>query len=70
MNKVEKHSIRKEEQGTLLEPCRLKDIEKGCNGQEVHVSTPVETRCTRNDVDQLRQHSGWKWKVKNINLTR
>ena len=23
-----KHSIRKEEQGTLLEPCRLKDIRK------------------------------------------
>ena len=28
MNKVEKHSVRKEEQGTLLEPCRLKDIRK------------------------------------------
>ena len=24
-----KHSVRKEEQGTLLEPCRLKDIRKG-----------------------------------------
>ena len=28
------------------------------NGREVHASTPVETRCTRNDKDQLRQHSG------------
>ena len=24
------------------------------NGREVHASTPVETRCTRNDKDQLR----------------
>ena len=24
------------------------------NGREVHPSTPVETRCTRNDNDQLR----------------
>ena len=30
------------------------------NGREVHASTPVETRCTRNDKDQLRQRSGWK----------
>ena len=28
------------------------------NGREVHASSPVETRCTRNDKDQLRQHSG------------
>ena len=24
------------------------------NGREIHASTPVETRCTRNDNDQLR----------------
>ena len=24
------------------------------NGREVHASTPVEMRCTRNDNDQLR----------------
>ena len=30
------------------------------NGREVHASTPVETRCTRNDNDQLRKRSGWK----------
>ena len=24
------------------------------NGREVHASTPVETRCIRNDNDQLR----------------
>ena len=39
-------------------------------GREVHASTPVETRCTRNDNDQLRQHSGWTWKVKNIKFAK
>ena len=43
---------------------------KGYNGQEVHASTPVETRCTMNDKDQLRQHSGWKWKAQNMNLAK
>ena len=81
-----KHSVIKEEQGTLQEPCRLKSMEKSLtdqkeyentpvekrnkelhvnlgvckamndenNGREVHASTPVETRCTRNDNEQLR----------------
>ena len=36
--KIWKHSIRKREQGTLLDPWGLKDIRKGYNGQEVDVA--------------------------------
>ena len=60
MNKVENTPLEKKEQGTLREPYGLKDIIKGYNGQEVDASTSVDTRCTRNDKDQLRQHSGMK----------
>ena len=70
MNNVEKRSVRKGEQGTLLEPCRLKDIRKGLQWTRSTCKHSGRTRCTRNDKDQLRHHFGWKWKAKNMNLAK
>ena len=66
MNKVENTPLENRNKEHHENPVGWKTWEKGCNGQEVHASTSVDTRCTRNDKDQLRQHSGWKWKVKNM----
>ena len=38
--------------------------------RKISDSPPVEMRCTRNDKDQLQQHSGWKWKAQNMNLAK
>ena len=54
MNKVENTLLGKnkdKEHYQNLVGCKTK--EKDCNGQEVHASTPVETRCTKNDKDQI-----------------
>ena len=62
MNKVENTLLEKGTRnitGTLQVERHKK---KGCNGQEVHASTPVETRCTRNDknnYDNTPVGNGW-----------
>ena len=43
---------RNKEHHVNLGVCKAMNDEN--NGREVHASTPVETRCTRNDKDQLR----------------
>ena len=68
MNKVENTPLEKRNKEHYEKLCRLKGIRKGYTEQEVHASTPAETRCIRNDKDQLRQHSGWKRKVKNMSF--
>ena len=58
MNQVENNPLEKrnkEHYGNLV---GWKTNKNGYDGQGVHASTPVETRCIRNDKDQLRQHSG------------
>ena len=70
MNKVANTPLDKRNKEHYENLVGWKTKEKDCNGQEVHANTPVEMRCTRNDKGQLRQHSGWKWKVENMNLAK
>ena len=54
MNKVENTPLEKrnKEHYKNLGVCKAMNDEN--NGREVHASTPVETRCTRNGNAQLR----------------
>ena len=60
LNTIESTTVenRNKEHHVNLGDCKAMNDEN--NGREVHASTPVETRCTRNDKDQLRLRSGWK----------
>ena len=54
LNKIEKTPVEKrnKEHHVNFGVCRAMNDEN--NGREIHASTPVEMRCTRNDNDQLR----------------
>ena len=59
MNEVEKHSVRKEEQGTLWEPCRLTDIRKGFQWTRSTCKHSGWNKMYKErEKNQLRQHSG------------
>ena len=69
MNEVDNSPLEKRNKEHHENPVGWKKLEKrGCNGQEVRASTSDDMRCTRNDKYQLRQHSGWKWKVQNMSF--